>query len=766
MKTIKPYNTFVNESVRDMMKPKSEEDILNYVMGLSKEELNLFLVKSVLNQEILFIKIALQVGADPNTIDPKTKLCVLYRAVVGGITSQPNKEVIKMLLDAGADPTLKSKAGLVPLNNARSWKKWDIYDLLQKYVKTNESVRDMLKPKSMDDIKRDIKEKKIKPDEQLLQAASGGSLELVKGAFKRGAKKDEYALVNASINGHTDIIEYLIDELGYDVHYMGEVPLRYAIASGRLDAVRVLLDRGADIHYHNENPLNTAISHSYDDIALYLVSRGADVDKLRRSLESGGFEISKEETDNFIENHMNESVRDSMKPKPESEIRKELEKLPARKLMHTAVMNGVDIRDIFSKEEIAGMNRRMKKEYQEDIKELRTKIIELNDSYYKGDVKESMDDDNKGYEIELNFPGCMKVFARKDLDNIYFEAGYELEPIGETTRVISDWEEPETLKSCVACIKSWLNVHWHWTPKDKSNESVRDMMKPKTDEDIKDKLYHMSNDDLYELLSNTLWHGDEDSLQLYLNNGTDIDVKNNQSETILMRFVKTNSLPVVDMLLKFGADPNIGNDNGTTPLIIAAINGVGVFVERILNNTKFNPMKHDQLNRALRFAKDKHNNVEEILTLYKNRTMNESVRDMMKPRPKEDIRKKVNDLESETSVYTKFLSAAKYGLVDILEDMIGDERITTLLKNDALWMSAKRGETETVKFLLDNGADINTGGNMSLVNAVINNHYDTVKLLLDRGADVNAKNSEAFDIAYRNGTNEIYNLLKKYMKDR
>jgi ankyrin repeat protein len=135
----------ITESVRDKMTPKSEEDLLNYAMGLTKEELDLLLTKSVCGQQIPLIKIALQAGANPNALDPKVNLSVLYHAVVGGITVQPNKEIIKMLLDAGADPTLPSKRGLTPLNHAKTWNK-DIYEFLLQYMKTNEGVKDLMTP--------------------------------------------------------------------------------------------------------------------------------------------------------------------------------------------------------------------------------------------------------------------------------------------------------------------------------------------------------------------------------------------------------------------------------------------------------------------------------------------------------------------------------------------------------------------------------------------------------------------------------------------
>ena len=61
-----------------------------------------------------------------------------------------------------------------------------------------------------------------------------------------------------------------------------------------------------------------------------------------------------------------------------------------------------------------------------------------------------------------------------------------------------------------------------------------------------------------------------------------------------------------------------------------------------------------------------------------------------------------------------------------------------------LMRAALDGNTQSVKELLDEGADINQrddNDRTALMFAVINAHYETMKLLLEHGADVNARSN-------------------------
>jgi predicted LPLAT superfamily acyltransferase len=84
----------------------------------------------------------------------------------------------------------------------------------------------------------------------------------------------------------------------------------------------------------------------------------------------------------------------------------------------------------------------------------------------------------------------------------------------------------------------------------------------------------------------------------------------------------------------------------------------------------------------------------------------------------------------------------------------------------ALWQAAAKGDTEAVKLLLEEGADVNmkrtSNGTTALSMASQNGHTEVVRLLLEKGADVNVKtteNSTALFIAAEKGQIDIVKLL-------
>lgn len=152
MKTFKQFN----ESITNLLKPKSEEEIMKYIEGLNQTELNEMLMDAVRSNQIDKVQIFLNAGADPNTKNEKGNT-VLFFAVIGGITAKPNEKTIEMLLKNGADPNILNNREIDTLKYAERWKRSDnVINLIKKYKKNlvsfNENVRDLLQPKSKEEI--------------------------------------------------------------------------------------------------------------------------------------------------------------------------------------------------------------------------------------------------------------------------------------------------------------------------------------------------------------------------------------------------------------------------------------------------------------------------------------------------------------------------------------------------------------------------------------------------------------------------------------
>jgi hypothetical protein len=117
---------------------------------------------------------------------------------------------------------------------------------------------------------------------------------------------------------------------------------------------------------------------------------------------------------------------------------------------------------------------------------------------------------------------------------------------------------------------------------------------------------------------------------------------------------------------------------------------------------------------------------------------------------------------------TALTKAAKKGQTDIVKTLL--EQGTDVNAKDckghtALIKAVRWGHTETVKALLAKGADVNIiGGYTALMWAAGYGHTDIVQALLEQGADVNAKNNDgktALMIANEAGRAEIIQMLKK-----
>jgi ankyrin repeat protein len=90
--------------------------------------------------------------------------------------------------------------------------------------------------------------------------------------------------------------------------------------------------------------------------------------------------------------------------------------------------------------------------------------------------------------------------------------------------------------------------------------------------------------------------------------------------------------------------------------------------------------------------------------------------------------------------------------------------IRTSLGNP-LFLAASEGKLKAVRYLLDEGADVNAreaGGSTALTEAAYNGHLEIIKELLLRGADINVVSQQgtALDIALNRKNTGVAELLR------
>ena len=380
---MKTYNQY-NESVRDMMKPKSEEEIMDAIKHQSPEKIldigfrknvptlvkyaleqglnpdyetdrgtpyfplacsngyfeivKIFieygadinikgirdrtpLIEATLEEHIEIVKYLLENGADPNLQDDIGETALMYSR---------NIEITKILLNNGANPNIKDKYGRVAVDYVEElYKNTELVRLLKNHTKTNESVRDHMKPKSDEDIDK-VLDKKFKWGETTWVDAArmwingsehmkkqiemrckkvngldalqrmvnnlGEEFKLTESVRDNMKPKSEEDIFDKTKNlsaddkvskgseyGITALIKQGLEE-GANINRInpitGKTTLTIAINKHNLEVIDFLIDNRVDINKgdgHSANPLVEAGMNGQVDLIKLFLDKGADI---------------------------------------------------------------------------------------------------------------------------------------------------------------------------------------------------------------------------------------------------------------------------------------------------------------------------------------------------------------------------------------------------------------------------------------------------------------------------------------------------------
>ena len=211
-------------------------------------------------------------------------------------------------------------------------------------------------------------------------------------------------------------------------------------------------------------------------------------------------------------------------------------------------------------------------------------------------------------------------------------------------------------------------------------------------------------------------HGQTEATRLLIENGADVNIKDDNGSTPLHAAAVFGRADVAKLLVENGANPQVRNDDGGTPAdalhldwrtttFIGGLMGVEVERENI-------PVMQSGRN--------------EIAKLFGVKEFDTKARS-----PAQDL---------SSSVFVGDLIKVKQMLTDGADPDAKDPQSGSTM----LAIAALMGHTEVVALLLEHGADVNAksrDGGTALHTAAFLGRAETVKLLLEKGADTTLRNN-------------------------
>lgn len=125
-------------------------------------------------------------------------------------------------------------------------------------------------------------------EQGLFAAAKTGNMRLVKYFVELGAKHFSFALANASLKGHFEIVKFLTEKLAKNINEDWGWPLGCAVGAGHHEIVNYLLDVGVFDEDDYDDALSEAVKIADKYLIDQLISKGAsDWNKALRIAASG-----------------------------------------------------------------------------------------------------------------------------------------------------------------------------------------------------------------------------------------------------------------------------------------------------------------------------------------------------------------------------------------------------------------------------------------------------------------------------------------------
>jgi len=287
---------------------------------------------------------------------------------------------------------------------------------------------------------------------------------------------------------------------------------------------------------------------------------------------------------------------------------------------------------------------------------------------------------------------------------------------------------------------------------------------------------HLNNTGLLHLA----WLGDKEGTQYYLDQGANVDARNDNGETALTESSRHGDAEIVEMLLKHGANTEIAANNDWTPLLQAIRDGRESIVPLLL---QYNAKKRAKLasgNSTLAEACwRKHFGIARILIEAGSHV---DTRDLQKATPlfkaalegnidfvRWALQKGADANAKNDAFLTPLYVACEKGHSEVAALLLEAGASHQMKVPESNWtplaIAANRGRNKCVKVLLQHGADPNVKAHFQhtpLAEACYHGHPKMLKHLIAAKADLEATNSSGFTllgVAAHRGQDECIRVL-------
>ncbi len=651
--------------------------------------------------------------------------------------------VVKMLLNAGADPNVRAYNGKTPLINASG--------------AGHESVIDTLIASGAD-----VNAVTDNNDSAIYVASKGGHDQLVKRLMVAGALHPmgdaskpvlkntwgEHEFLAACREGHITVVRYYLTLNGFDINQLysgGEkkqlmTGLFLAAGYGHHAVVKMLLNAGADPNvraYNGKTPLINASGAGHESVIDTLIASGADVNAVTDNNDSAIYVASKGGHDQLVKRLMVAGALHPMGDASKPVLKNtwgEHEFLAACREGHITVvryyltLNGFDINQLYSggekKQLMTGLYLAAGYGQHTVAKMLLNAGADPNVRVYSGKtplINAAQNSHGAVIDILIASGADVNAVTNDNESAIYIASigGYDhlvqrlmdagaRHPMGDASKPVlkNTWGEHEFLAACreghLPAIRYYLQLDGF---------------------DINQLYSGGEKTQLITGLYLAAGYGQHTVVKMLLNAGADPNVRVYSGKTPLINAAQYSHGAVIDTLIASGADVNAVTGNNDSAIYVASIGGYDHLVQRLMDAGARHPME-----------------------------------DASKP----VLKNRWGEHEFLAACREGHLPAIRYYLqldgFDINQLYSGGENY---LPYTGLYLAAGYGQHTVVKMLLNAGADPNVrvcSGKTPLINAAQNSHGAVIDTLIASGADVNAvtdDNESAIYVASIGGYDQL-----------